>query len=252
MTFRLFTSVMLTAFTLTVPATSPPIRPLEPVNWEADADTRFEPRVEQVVIDMTLRRKPKDEKTSADYWAGWGLSAIEPLRKLLSEAEWQAFSYDAAKLLFDCPLEGAEESLLKELRRSADAATGKKAMTAFRMHMSYAANRSPDLLRPLLQHHLLEVRVCVAERLIYDAQSIPEEVELALETMAASDDILERNAAVRLLSGAPSKKNNARALAIAATVSEEALQRSIAEQQRNAPRERAQEPMKSILEKEAN
>lgn len=236
-------------------AMSPAPQILEPVNWEADADTRFNPRVEQVVIALRQYTKP----TPADPWKSWDLNAMDRLQTLMDDARWKDFSQTALQLFYQCPLAGSRAIQAAELQRRADAATldSNNAYGLFLNHMSYAANNSPDLIRPFLEHPNGKIRAAVAGRLISCAREIPDEVAPVIDRLATSENPEERQSAAALLCQIPSKVNSDRALALAATVSNEAVKQiedtlryMRAEQERKDGMVRAKEPMALILNKE--
>lgn len=226
---------------------------LEPVNWEADADPRFEPRVEQVIVDRAQHRTKQDEATDAALWTGWGLEAMEPLRSILDDAKWEdAFKSRALDLIYACPLEGGATKLAEELARRAErvAPDDDKATTTFRIHLYAAVARNPDLLKPLLTHENADVGYHAAQVLTNRLQKIIPEITTLIDAYAASEDPATRHNAINLLLSAPTKENNARALEIAATISEDAVNGVRQRMESSAPRERAMEPMRLILEKE--
>lgn len=236
-------------------AMSPAPQILEPVNWEADADTRFTPRVEGVVIALRQYTKP----APADPWTSWDLNAMDRLRTLMDDVRWKDFSQTALQLFYQCPLEGARAIQATELQRRADAATldSVNSFGPFLNHMSYAANNSRDLIRPFLEHPNGKIRVAVASRLIGDAQEIPNEVAPVIDLLADSEIPDERQSAAALLSQVPTEENSKKAIALAATVSKEAikqieerLQYVRADRERKEAAIRAKEPMPLILEKE--
>lgn len=228
---------------------------LEPVNWEADADPRFEPRVEQVIVDRAQHRAKQDDATDAALWEGWGLEAMAPLGRILDDAKWEdAFKSRALDLMYACPLEGAATKLAEELARKAKsvAPDDDKATTTFRIHLYAAVARNPDLLKTLLTHENADVRYFAAEVLVSRLQEIIPEIRPLLDAFAASEAPANRHKAINLLLSAPKKDNKARALEIAATISEDAVKGVRQRLESNAPRERAMEPMRLILEKEGN
>jgi hypothetical protein len=234
-------------------ALSPPIPALEPVNWEADADARFKPQVEQVIVDRAQHRARQDDSTDAALWEGWGLEAMEPLRRILDDTRWEdAFKSQALDLMYACPLEGAAAKLAEELARKAErvAQEDDKPPLTFRIHLYAAAKRYPELLKPFLTHENIDVRNLAAEVLLGKLREITPEIATVIDAFATSDDPTTRNRAISLLLYAPSKANNARALEIAATISEDAVKGVRQRMENNAPRERAMEPMRLILEKE--
>lgn len=245
--------LLLALLALPAVALSPAPPALEPVNWEADADPRFEPRVEQVVVDRAKNRAKQDDATDAALWTGWGLEAMEPLRSILDDAKWEdAFKSRALDLIYACPLEGGATKLGEELARRAKgvAPDDDKTTTTFRIHLYAAVARNPDLLKPLLTHENAEVRHFTAEVLTSRLQEIIPEVRSLIDTYAASEDLAIKHKAINLLLSAPTKENNARALEIAATISEDAVKGVRQRMESSAPRERAMEPMRLILEKE--
>lgn len=252
---RLFTAALVAVMALKVCASTPASPPLEPVNWEATADPRFEPCVEQALIALTHYTKP----LPAEPWASWDLAALDRLRTLMDDARWKNFSQTAIRLFYQCPLEGALAIQAAELQHRADAADHdpENALGSVLSHLSYAANRSPDLIRPFLGHPNAKIRVAVADRLIRDAQTIPDEVLPVIDGLANSNLPEERQSAAYLLCLVPSKENSKRALALAATVSdetvkstEERLKNMRVQEEHRAAVIRAREPMGLILNKE--
>jgi hypothetical protein len=252
---RLFTVALVAVMALKVCASTPASPPLEPVNWEATADSRFEPRVEQVLIALTHYTKP----LPAEPWTAWDLAALDRLRTLMDDARWNNFSQTAIRLFYQCPLEGALEIQAAELHQRADAAVQdpKKAFGIFQTHLSYAADRAPALIRPFLEHSNANIRVAVTSRLIRDAQTMPDEVLPVIDGLAISNLPEDRQSAAYLLCLVPSKENSKRALALAATVSdetvkstEERLKNMRVQEEHRAAVIRAREPMGLILNKE--
>lgn len=253
--YRLLSLLIVSVVAIQSMAMSPAPQLLEPVNWEADADPRFEPRVEQVVIALRQYTKP----APADPWESWDLNAMDRLRTLMDDARWKDFSQTALQLFYQCPLEGSRAIQAAELQRRADATERDSENTfgLFLNHMSYAAGNGLDLIRPFLEHPNGKIRAAVASRLIGDAQEIPSEVAPVIDDLATSEIPEERQSAAALLCQVPSEENSKKAIALAATVSKEAtklieerLQSMRADRERKDAAVRAKEPMRLILEKE--
>jgi len=253
--FRFLLPVLTALFVLRAQSLTPAPPPLEPVNWEADADPRFEPRVEQVVVDRNLNRAKQDDATDTALWDGWGLAAMEPLRKILDDPRWEdAFKRTALHLLYACPLDGADAALAEELKRRADAASdgNRESMSTCQSHIAQAASRSLELLQPLLNHDNPDVRYHAASAIIMHRRQIPEEVQRVIDAFADSADPALRGRALGLLGALPDRENNERELEIAASISKEAVTSTRRSQENQAAQERAAEPMKLILERERN
>lgn len=251
--FRFLIPLLIALFVFPVVALSPAPPALEPVNWEADADPRFEPRVEQVIVDRAQHRAKQDDATDATLWAGWGLEAMVPLRAVLEDPKWEdPFKSRALDLMYACSLEGADGTLAEELGRRAANVTkdNNKSIQVYGTHLYAAVNRHPDLLETLLTHENAEVRYLAAQVLASRLQKITPEIAPLIDAYSASEDPAVRQNAINLLLSAPTKDNNARALEIAATISEDAVKGVRQRLESNAPRERAMEPMRLILEKE--
>ncbi len=253
--FRFLLPMLSALFVLETRSLSPAPPPLEPVNWEADADPRFEPRVEQVIVDRNQHRAKQDDATDASLWNGWGLTAMEPLRRILEEPRWEdAFKRTALHLLYACPLDGADAALAEELKRRADAATdgNRESMSTCQTHIYQSASRSLELLQPLLNHDNPDVRYHAANAIIAHRRQIPEEVRRVIDAFADASDPALRGRALGLLGALPDRENNQRELEIAASISEEAVASTRRSQEGQAAQERAAEPMKLILERERN
>lgn len=233
---------------------SPPIQPLPPVNWEADADPRFSPPIEQVILDNSGYGTRRNDQALVEQWHAWGVEAIEPLQKLLQAPLWQPFSDGMIHLLYLCPFEEAVPALQAELDKQVEvvAAAGfeSEAMRTFRNHLLQAALTNPDLVRPLLRHSDPRVWTEALGVLVRNTGAISPDLQPRFEELANSENPDDRTQAVYLLQSVPTPENNKRTMDLAATVSEELVKNTRAAQGRMAPFERAQEPMRLILEKE--
>lgn len=234
---------------------TPVQRPLPPVNWEADADPRFDPPIEQVVLDASGYGERLSDETLRARWQSWGVEALEPLQQLLASPRWQPFSPAIIRMFYHCPDPNALPELRAKLMHQADRAVAEdfdgEQAREFRSHLAVATNANPLLAEELLDHPDSRIQYEAAMALTSRSPRIPDKVKPLLEALAASSSADDRRNAVNLLGRAPSKENDARARAIAATVSEELRAQTEAAQARMEPYRRADEPMRLVLDKEA-
>jgi hypothetical protein len=233
---------------------SPASQPLPPVNWEAQADPRFQPPVEQAVIDLTKHNRSVSVDVIREYWQDWGLDALAVLEAMSIDARWKDYAPAISKVLFLCPLPAGQSALSTILQRSAEHAATVgfqwKSCSSFYSHLEHAKAYNPAVLRGLLQHPIAGVRFHGARAWLNHYQKLSPPVSGIIDTFAAAEDPAIRTYAAALLGLVYSEENNRRALAIAETVSDDLVKRTIAYQARKAPYARAQEPMALILQKE--
>lgn len=92
-------------------ALSIPAPPKPPADWEAAADQRFAPLIEQTLIDISRPGFTLERETAEALWAGWGPDAAERLRALLDEDVWQGFHSYTERLYFHCPFESERQRI---------------------------------------------------------------------------------------------------------------------------------------------
>jgi hypothetical protein len=232
-------------------------QPLPPVNWEVNADERFEPRVERVAIDMTLGQGEWTSEAIREAWQGWGPEAFGYIERLLEQERWNDFKRTLKILLYNCPFEEGRRQMIEDIKSLADVCAaeseGSGPCNEFRaalgLFVFYQQEGVDDLLHELAVHPGVRVRSSAAYYFLAEDHRDTAAAMAIIDDLAEGDETARREAA-ELLMRASLPDACERAEALAATVSEDLANRIRERCDHQQSFVRAQEPMAKVLERE--
>jgi len=239
----------------------PPIPPLPPVNWESRANLRFEPPVEQVVVELGKIKGAPGDDAIRGYWKGWGMDAMARLKAMLDDPHWKQYDRWIQHVIDLCPLAEAHKADEAQMNQLLHAMAGSKedkdTAREFNRLISQYAAYNPDAACAFLLSHKddpsLDIREVIVDPLArFDKPQAREATQKIVDDLIAHDWPQSHPHVINALIGIGTRESCERAIQLAGTVSPDLAKQTRKRCEWILGRLRAQEPMSKILKQEDN